>query len=66
MTEVDLSNELYDRVQSRVNASEFETADAYVEYVIRTVLEQIEGDEDGTVGDRGEVMDKLRDLGYLE
>jgi hypothetical protein len=66
MTEVDLSDDVYDRVQARVDASEFETPDAYVEYVVETVLERIESDEDGTAGDREEVMDKLRDLGYLE
>ncbi|WP_251328601.1 hypothetical protein [Haloplanus pelagicus] len=66
MAEVHLSDSIYERVQSRVDASDFEDADEYVEYVVATVLDRIEGDGEGTAGDREEVMDKLRDLGYLE
>lgn len=66
MAEVHLSDAVYERVRSRVDASDFEDADEYVEYVVVAVLDRIEGGGEGTAGDREEVMDKLRDLGYLE
>jgi Arc/MetJ-type ribon-helix-helix transcriptional regulator len=66
VTEIHLSDSTYERVESRVNTSEFADADEYIEYVVNAVLDRIEEKGDGTAGDRNEVMDKLRDLGYLE
>lgn len=66
MTSISLSDETYARVESRLEASDFESVDEYVNYVVLQVLNQLEGGEDGSAGDREEVMNKLRDLGYLE
>jgi hypothetical protein len=66
MTEVSLSERTFARVESRVGDSDFSSPDEYVDYVVSTVLDQLEGVDQETAGDREEVMDKLRDLGYLE
>jgi len=65
MAEVNLSDDVYERVQSRVEVSDFDSSDEYIEYVTKTVLDRIEGIDDEDTTDRGEVMDNLRDLGYL-
>lgn len=66
MSKVTLSEDTYARVKTRVDSSEFESPDEYVEYVVTSVLNEIEDAGEGAAGDRDEVMDKLRDLGYLE
>lgn len=66
MSQITLSEETYARVEARVESSEFGSTDEYVEYVVTSVLDQIEDTGEGAAGDRDEVMDKLRDLGYLE
>ena len=65
MAEVNLSDDVYERVQSRVEVSDFDSSDEYIEYITKTVLDRIEGIDDEDTTDRGEVMDNLRDLGYL-
>lgn len=65
MAEVNLSDDVYERVQSRVEVSDFDSSDEYIEYITKTVLDRIEGIDDEDTTDRGEVMHNLRDLGYL-
>jgi hypothetical protein len=65
MVEINLSDDVYERVQSRVEISDFESSQEYIEYIIKTVLDKIEGTDYEDATDRGKVMDNLRDLGYL-
>lgn len=65
IAEVNLSDDVYERVQSRVEVSDFDSSDEYIEYITKTVLDRIEGIDDEDTTDRGEVMHNLRDLGYL-
>lgn len=68
-TAVELPTPLVDRVDARVERTEFETVDEYVTYVLEEVLGRVEAesdaDPDGTV-DREEVETRLRSLGYLD
>lgn len=66
MATVEITDEVYTRVERRIADSEFDSVDSYATYVLTEVLDQIEGPEAGEAGDRDEVLDKLRDLGYLE
>lgn len=68
MADISISDDLVERIETRAEHTEFETADDYAEYVLREVLASL--DEDGadrrepTVGDDG-VEDRLQSLGYL-
>lgn len=66
MAEVHIPDDLYDRISTHVGESDFETADKYAAYILEEVMNQLEGGDASQVDDRGEVMDRLRDLGYLE
>lgn len=62
---VGLDETTYERLQDRVNRSEFDTVSSYVDYVMTALLEELEGAE-GNDGDDDEVRARLEDLGYLE
>lgn len=66
MASVSIPSSVYERVSKRVDHSEFDSVDDYVTFVLEEVLNQLEGENTSDAGDRNEVMDKLRDLGYLE
>ncbi|MFC7172397.1 hypothetical protein ACFQL0_01395 [Haloplanus litoreus] len=63
-----LSEDLVERLERRVQHTDFESADDYAEFVLSEVLARIEHDverpEDGA--SREAVRDRLQSLGYLE
>ncbi|ERG95713.1 hypothetical protein [Haloquadratum walsbyi] len=65
---VTVPTDLYDQLQTRVGQTEFDSADAYVQHVLRVTFEHLERDqintEQPTVTDQ-QVEDRLRSLGYL-
>jgi Arc/MetJ-type ribon-helix-helix transcriptional regulator len=62
---VELSTDTYTRVESRVERSEFDDVSEYVEFVLDSLLDELEGGSDSSDDDE-EVRDRLRELGYLE
>lgn len=66
MASVSIPDELYERIGERIDEDEFDSVDEYVTFSLQEILEQFENSEAKTAGDREEVIDKLRDLGYLE
>jgi Arc/MetJ-type ribon-helix-helix transcriptional regulator len=68
VTDVTLSEDLVERLERRVQHTDFESADDYAEFVLSEVLARIEHDvergEDGA--SRETVRDRLQSLGYLE
>jgi len=69
MTDVTLSDDLIERIERRVEHTDFEDADAYAEFVLSEVLARIEHESEGTreeTASRQQVQDRLQSLGYLE
>ena len=66
--DVRLSPSVADRIDDRLPHTEFESVDAYVDYVLAVVLDEVETDErtaDPEV-DEQQVRERLESLGYLE
>ena len=65
---LDLPGEVVDRVERRLPRTDFDTAEAYVTYVMREVLYHVESetDEEFEPVDEADVKDRLRSLGYLD
>lgn len=66
---VELPHSLVERVEARLDRSEFETVDEYVTYVLEEVLGRVEDASDDSRSetvDRAEVENRLKSLGYLD
>ena len=69
--QLELPAPLLARVERRVDATEFESATAYVEYVLEELLSRVEPDGEGDQAaeqaiDDAAVQDRLKTLGYME
>jgi Arc/MetJ-type ribon-helix-helix transcriptional regulator len=71
MPDLSIPDDLADRIDSRVQHTNFESADAYATYVLSEVLTRVERNtdteaaEESTASDEA-VEDRLQSLGYLE
>lgn len=65
---VTISASLFERVENRVNRTDFESPDEYVTFVLEEVLHSVESadDEEQVEIDEAEVKNRLRSLGYLD
>ncbi len=63
MAKIEISDELYEKIEKVAEQSEFETVEEYVEFVLGELTEEDEGgmSED----DEEQVKEKLKDLGYF-
>ena len=68
LTAVELPAEVVERVDARLPRTEFDSADAYVAYVLEEVLARVESetDDDFATADEAQVRDRLESLGYLD
>jgi Arc/MetJ-type ribon-helix-helix transcriptional regulator len=69
--QLELPAPLLARVERRVDVTEFESASAYVEYVLEELLSRVEPDGEGDQAaeqaiDDAAVQDRLQTLGYME
>jgi hypothetical protein len=57
--QLEIDQDLYKRLEARATQTDFDSAEEYSEFVLKTVLDELEqgADED--------VRDRLSDLGYL-
>lgn len=65
---VDLPDRIIERVEARLPRTEWDTAGAYITYVLEEVLYHVEQeteDDDFEPIDEAEVEERLRSLGYL-
>ena len=65
---VELPRSLVERVEARLDHSEFDTPDEYVTYVVEEVVGRVEAAPDAertSSVDRAEIENRLRSLGYL-
>ncbi len=68
MTTITLSDDLVERLETRVQYTDFETVDEYAEFALSEVVTRVERDSDGTedpAAPEDEVQDRLESLGYL-
>ena len=68
-TTVELPEGLTERVEARLERSEFDAVDEYVAYVLQEVLARVEDDtetETADAVDQDEVETRLQSLGYLD
>ena len=61
---VSLPTELYDRIDERAKATEFDSVDDYVIFVLEEVLKEEGGEEGKSASSEEEVKKRLRALGY--
>jgi len=69
MTELTVSDELVERIEDRIQQTDFESVDAYAEFVLSEVVTRVEREheETGKMGASAEeVQSRLQSLGYLE
>jgi len=69
MTDLSISDELADRIDARVEHTDFESPAEYAEFVLSEVVTRVERDsESGEPSEtsREGVEDRLQSLGYLE
>lgn len=69
MTEITIPNKLVERIDSRVDRTDFESADEYATFVLSEVITSVERNTDTAEisEESGEdVEDRLQSLGYLE
>ena len=69
MAELTISDDLYDRIESRLSDTEFESVDEYAAFVLAETVTRVEhaSTESGeSTASREEVRDRLQSLGYLE
>ena len=65
--QVSIPDDLYEKIQAKLDEYGFKTVDEYVEFVLRGLLE--EGEEEKPVFSEEEeemIKKRLRDLGYLD
>jgi hypothetical protein len=69
MTKLTVSDDLANRIEARVQQTEFETVDEYAEFVLSEVLTRVEREAERSSkpspSDES-VQDRLQSLGYLE
>ena len=69
MTDLTVSEDLVDRIETRVQQTEFETADEYAEFVLSEMVTRVEREADRSAessSSREGVQERLESLGYLE
>ncbi|MCD6463609.1 MAG: CopG family transcriptional regulator [Thermotogae bacterium] len=66
--QVNIPDELYEKIEKSLDEFGFKTVDEYVEFVLREVLESDSSQEEQVFSKEEEEMIKkrLRDLGYLD
>ena len=65
---VELDDSVVERIEARLPHTEFDSVDAYLEYVAVEVLGHVEAtvEHDGKAVDEAVVRDRLESLGYLD
>lgn len=66
---IDISQDLFDRIEDRVQATDFESVSDYISYVMEEVLLHVENENplDGSSDvDEQQVRERLESLGYLK
>jgi hypothetical protein len=69
MTELTISDELAARIEDRIQQADFESVDAYAEFVLSEVVTRVERESEKTgetTASAEEVQSRLQSLGYLE
>lgn len=65
---VTLSKPVVERVEARLHRTDFDSADEYVDFVLREVLTRVEAESDEAYDgiDESEVESRLESLGYMQ
>ena len=68
LKEVKIPKEIYERIEKRIEETEFKSVDEYVTYVLKEVLASLEEEEEEVFTEEEEekVKERLRALGYLD
>jgi hypothetical protein len=69
MSDVTLSEDVIERIERRIEHTDFDDVDDYAEFVLSEVLARIEHGTEETgeeTASREEVQSRLQSLGYLE
>ena len=68
---IQISAEIFSQLEERVKQTDFQTVDAYVEYILEQVLNKLKNGSSHeskglTSKEESQVKQRLHDLGYLE
>ena len=68
---IQISAEIFSQLEERVKQTDFQTVDAYVEYILEQVLNKLKNGSSHeskglTPKEESQVKQRLHDLGYLE
>ena len=69
MTNITVSDDLADRIESRIQHTNFDSVDEYAEFVLAEVVTSVEREGDDShdsTASNDEVENRLKSLGYLE
>lgn len=69
MADINISDELVERIKRRINATNFDTVDEYVEFVLSEVVTHAErktNEPREPTASEEDVAGRLQSLGYLE
>lgn len=69
MTDITVSDELAERIEGRIQCTDFENVDDYAEFVLSEVVTRVEREGEETpdsTASGDEVENRLQSLGYLE
>jgi Arc/MetJ-type ribon-helix-helix transcriptional regulator len=69
MSKIQISSELVDRIEDRIEATKFESVDEYTEFILSEVIAKIEHgskDKSESTASEDEIEKRLQSLGYLE
>lgn len=69
--QISISDEIYERIKSRIGDTEFTDVDDYVQYILKQVVERLEGEAEKETPayneeDEKKVKERLKALGYMD
>jgi Arc/MetJ-type ribon-helix-helix transcriptional regulator len=60
---IEIKNEIYEKIKKRIEKSEFSSVEEYVNFVLEEVIKENEGEI--TEEEEEQIKERLRSLGYL-
>lgn len=67
MANIEISENLYKKVEEKIKDSEFTSVSDYVSFVLRELIDaEVDGESELTEEEEDKVKERLRSLGYLD
>jgi hypothetical protein len=63
-TTIHISTDIHEQIGRRAEASDFDSVEEYIDYLLRVVLDDLEPIDDSSEEDK--IISRLQSLGYLD